>query len=66
MKRATIRMRIKNGWSIISIHALVKRATTAESTMKEINSISIHALVKRATKMAFQNRVKCKFQSTPS
>ena len=36
---------------IISIHALVKRATTADITMYGITAISIHALVKRATTM---------------
>ena len=35
----------------ISIHALVKRATTADIIMCGIMAISIHALVKRATKI---------------
>ena len=33
----------------ISIHALVKRATTLRSFVKSLSRISIHALVKRAT-----------------
>ena len=33
----------------ISIHALVKRATTIYCEQQEIHDISIHALVKRAT-----------------
>ncbi|CUQ80454.1 Uncharacterised protein [[Eubacterium] siraeum] len=38
---------IKNG--VISIHALAKRATTAQIETKDRQIISIHALVKRAT-----------------
>ena len=49
MKRATL----FSGWisskKIISIHALVKRATCDLSAQIKIRSISIHALVKRAT-----------------
>ena len=37
---------------LISIHALVKRATTLTVTGAAIADISIHALVKRATKAA--------------
>ena len=33
----------------ISIHALVKRATTGHALTASIRTISIHALVKRAT-----------------
>ena len=35
---------------MISIHALVKRATTAFQLVERYQSISIHALVKRATR----------------
>ena len=34
---------------VISIHALVKRATSEEITIDDLYTISIHALVKRAT-----------------
>ena len=49
MKRATDRA---NGYiygSVISIHALVKRATSDKGINEAIWQISIHALVKRAT-----------------
>ena len=49
MKRATYaRLRISN-WPVISIHALVKRATTTDDKNIVEAVISIHALVKRAT-----------------
>ena len=34
---------------VISIHALVKRATDYDEKLKAVEEISIHALVKRAT-----------------
>ena len=49
MKRATdIKLEYKKKISI-SIHALVKRATTDTVIDTETGEISIHALVKRAT-----------------
>ena len=41
----------------ISIHALVKRATTVAETISTLMHISIHALVKRATKMRIQGGI---------
>ena len=35
--------------AVISIHALVKRATICSDCYADLNNISIHALVKRAT-----------------
>ena len=40
----------KNSSGIISIHALVKRATSVNSDAEPTEVISIHALVKRATR----------------
>ena len=39
----------EDGIILISIHALVKRATKAEEIIRKKQDISIHALVKRAT-----------------
>ena len=52
MKRATTLCKICPLRNIISIHALVKRATTDIVQMQKIIGISIHALVKRATSIA--------------
>ena len=49
MKRATIIFKYFTLYNIISIHALVKRATGFDSIVKKLIKISIHALVKRAT-----------------
>ena len=49
MKRATKSHRGDNVTDGISIHALVKRATTYIDKYSKIKKISIHALVKRAT-----------------
>ena len=40
---------VKNNSISISIHALVKRATTSTGVVRQYIKISIHALVKRAT-----------------
>ena len=49
MKRATILFSMQVCLIIISIHALVKRATEADDWKHPYDIISIHALVKRAT-----------------
>ena len=49
MKRATARHTNVIIYHIISIHALVKRATVFTKVRYNIDNISIHALVKRAT-----------------
>ena len=50
----------------ISIHALVKRATSWGSQFLNAFLISIHALVKRATEDVRWSEVDELFQSTPS
>ena len=42
---------------LISIHALVKRATNVVNNYIRVAGISIHALVKRATKRSFKIRL---------
>ena len=67
MKRATLYFKYFMLYNIISIHALVKRATGFEVSTEYLSIISIHALVKRATSeypYLWVQRVK--FQSTPS
>ena len=49
MKRATAGYGRLGKPKIISIHALVKRATIVKQVQKILQDISIHALVKRAT-----------------
>ena len=49
MKRATKGGKIQLSAKVISIHALVKRATDVSFNASYIERISIHALVKRAT-----------------
>ena len=49
MKRATAYDVQGIGKAIISIHALVKRATEMHTIISSVYGISIHALVKRAT-----------------
>ena len=49
MKRATEKSELPRGFKIISIHALVKRATVLLFRQGRRVNISIHALVKRAT-----------------
>ena len=49
MKRATIVQIADELKKLISIHALVKRATAVVIYLPDFISISIHALVKRAT-----------------
>ena len=49
MKRATIYFKYFMLYNIISIHALVKRATDDSIANPDNANISIHALVKRAT-----------------
>ena len=49
MKRATGDRSYSGAKLVISIHALVKRATQYKFPMTEYKEISIHALVKRAT-----------------
>ena len=51
MKRATLRHYYMDEVAFISIHALVKRATTYIEHTTHEDGISIHALVKRATKI---------------
>ena len=43
----------------ISIHALVKRATSLKVKQEEQQNISIHALVKRATRLETLSRRAC-------
>ena len=50
----------------ISIHALVKRATSTCTALASASRISIHALVKRATTYSNIAPVDMLFQSTPS
>ena len=51
----------------ISIHALVKRATSKSTSISMFVFISIHALVKRATDNRFSEFANVNiFQSTPS
>ena len=52
MKRATLFQDALFSNKLISIHALVKRATHRFATAGEAAVISIHALVKRATQGA--------------
>ena len=68
MKRATIYLLMILVILMISIHALVKRATVnAEYQSVSLTSISIHALVKRATgRLQSKVYIGTKFQSTPS
>ena len=49
MKRATVSVVPNTLYKLISIHALVKRATDSETYILSGTPISIHALVKRAT-----------------
>ena len=49
MKRATLMLYFSKFRKIISIHALVKRATICRNIFYVTVNISIHALVKRAT-----------------
>ena len=49
MKRATVTHAQLALGVVISIHALVKRATAFITDVEYVNNISIHALVKRAT-----------------
>ena len=51
---------------IVSIHALVKRATYTGKTKDALKIVSIHALVKRATFLFCKKKLKNVFQSTPS
>ena len=51
MKRATAEPNSSEAEILISIHALVKRATVSGYEGSDIQGISIHALVKRATKL---------------
>ena len=51
---------------VISIHALVKRATKIFKISSGATFISIHALVKRATPKSQARRFAFVFQSTPS
>ena len=51
---------------VISIHALVKRATDFYPEKRGENGISIHALVKRATSVIKVCSMEEIFQSTPS
>ena len=51
MKRATNGEIILSVTGVISIHALVKRATAEAINQLYVPEISIHALVKRATIM---------------
>ena len=44
---------------VISIHALVKRATVFTKVRYNIDNISIHALVKRATYPNYRQRNLC-------
>ena len=56
----------KIGVIMISIHALVKRATKLEKYTYKLSYISIHALVKRATCSGVWCKGRWLFQSTPS
>ena len=49
MKRATVSAKFNAKRNVISIHALVKRATFFDVSFNASYVISIHALVKRAT-----------------
>ena len=49
MKRATYYKQTVQPYDLISIHALVKRATDVVNNYIRVAGISIHALVKRAT-----------------
>ena len=49
MKRATATVLSTISKLVISIHALVKRATNVNKGSQILENISIHALVKRAT-----------------
>ena len=51
---------------VISIHALVKRATFLKVISSKFKRISIHALVKRATDRVSKAERDRTFQSTPS
>ena len=51
---------------VISIHALVKRATQIRNCEVHFKAISIHALVKRATNVIVLSFKYILFQSTPS
>ena len=53
-------------YKLISIHALVKRATCGSFKDRQTGKISIHALVKRATLVNFVELELILFQSTPS
>ena len=66
MKRATAVKQFDKYQLYISIHALVKRATSFEMTIPTHADISIHALVKRATLNAMKHTQNVLFQSTPS
>ena len=56
MKRATTGAAIADETNVISIHALVKRATNVINNYIRVAGISIHALVKRATSTLFLRR----------
>ena len=58
MKRATKKRFYTTRQLLISIHALVKRATAFIVSAFFVDSISIHALVKRATLTAIQFKIK--------
>ena len=66
MKRATVAAVDGIAGHDISIHALVKRATTLFRYWDIRKNISIHALVKRATTAQFRIPLQDIFQSTPS
>ena len=53
MKRATYYVDGQYAAAIISIHALVKRATEKSEKGRNKVGISIHALVKRATNILY-------------
>ena len=66
MKRATERIYAAHTVPLISIHALVKRATQGMRFLLFGFAISIHALVKRATQEIHDEYKDKIFQSTPS
>ena len=66
MKRATDSAALSGGISLISIHALVKRATVYTYSKGVVPSISIHALVKRATFLFLRDSLfQCHFNPRP-
>ncbi len=66
MKRATLSRSICLVSFVVSIHALVKRATWDIGFRNAVLQVSIHALVKRATVMGGMSEYAMLFQSTPS